>query len=90
MWNAVQQTHQAFPGRQNSPRRIGPLGTVILRGSSVNSGTDGLGGRQTIINSIFIKVWVEGGVVIFRVGGAGVGWILGGSRMRALELNKGH
>lgn len=25
-------THQAFPGRQNLPRRIGPLGMGILRG----------------------------------------------------------
>ena len=28
----VRRTYQAFPGRQNSPRRIEPLGMVILRG----------------------------------------------------------
>jgi len=33
---------------------------------------DELGRGQTIINSIFVKVWVEGRVVNFRVGVAGV------------------
>ena len=53
-------------------------------------GANRLGWMQTIINSVFVKVWVEGRVVIFRVGVAGVGRILGRLETRVLERSKGH
>lgn len=49
-----------------------------------------MGWKQTIIDSVFVKVWVESRIVIFRVGVAGVGRILGRLKTRVLERSKGH
>ena len=51
---------------------------VILGGEFCEHGDTWVGPRQTIIDSIFVKIWVEGRVIIFRVGVTGVGRVLGG------------
>lgn len=68
-------TYQAFLDCQSSPQQTAPLGMGILCREFDQWETDDSDGKWTILNSIFIKVWVKSGVIIF---------IIGVSRMRQI------
>ena len=61
---------------------------VILRGSSVNREADDQDRERTIINSVFVKVRVESGVVVFIP--SRIGRFLGKITVRVLESNQRH
>jgi hypothetical protein len=62
----------------------------FCEGKFVKREADEMGQRRTVINSIFIKVRIERGVIIFIVGVVRVGRVLEGIRMRVLKRNEGH